>query len=81
MFPQDLARDGREATFYEELPPVKNESFQIPKNPIEPVSGFDDDFASGKSLKCISGWHKLMICRHQKLEKTEKSRTKRPRRT
>jgi|SRR5277367_318212 SepF-like predicted cell division protein (DUF552 family) len=50
MFPQDLALDGRETTFYEELPPKESEEPpKTLKNVIElsTLSGLVDDVANG----------------------------------
>jgi SepF-like predicted cell division protein (DUF552 family) len=60
MFPQDLALDGREETFYEELPPKEvKEPLETRKNAIEgsPLRAFDDDVVNGK----LSAGNKLIV--------------------
>src|SRR5271154_2014114 len=60
MFPQDLALDGCEETFYEELPPKEvQESPETRKNGIEqtPLRAFDDDVVNGN----LSAGNKLIV--------------------
>jgi SepF-like predicted cell division protein (DUF552 family) len=60
MFPQDLALDGREETFYEELPPKEvQKSPETRKNGIAqtPLRAFDDDVVNGT----LSAGKKLIV--------------------